>query len=272
MIGFVLTCHQSKKIRPNGFYIVDRFLQSLHSHCHYEHKIYLFDNSSEDEFDIEKYKDFNIEYTYINDQTIRGNTGPWNDGVIKAFMDGAEQVYICNDDLILNKSINNLISEVKSHKYNNVGIYAPLCQPNGVLGGPQGANSPTFKISDVTGKGEVGSLPTSGYLLNGFLFGFTREFYNRYKYDSNKIFNPSSEYIWNANECEFQLRLWKLGARSFIIGSCWIYHEKIRAWKVHTNPSGNQSKMTTKERLKFSEDKLLDYDDNWKHKFEKFNK
>ena len=115
MIGFVLTCNQSKT-RPNGFYVVDRFLQSLHEHCNYEHKIYLFDNASEDKFDLDKYKELNIEYTYVEDQTKRGNTGPWNDGVTAAFNDGADQVYVCNDDLIINKSINIVPVIIKNPK------------------------------------------------------------------------------------------------------------------------------------------------------------
>jgi hypothetical protein len=270
MIGFVLTCNQSKT-RPNGFYVVDRFLQSLHKYCDHEYKIYLFDNSSEEKFDLDKYKEFEIEYTYVEDQTKRGNTGPWNDGVIAAINDGADQVYVCNDDLILNKSINNIIKEVASHENNDVGIYGPLCQPSGVLGGPQGNNGPVFKIWEITGTGEVGEIPKTGMLLNGFLFGFTKEFYHKYKLETNEIFNPAPEYNWNANECEFQLRLWKQGARSFIVGSCWIYHEKIRSWKAQTNPGGNQATMSTEERLQNSADKLKDYEDNWKDKFELFN-
>jgi hypothetical protein len=269
-VGFVLTCHQSQKIRPNGFYIVDRFIQSIHNHCHYDHAIYLFDNSSEDKFDLERYKGYNLNYTYVEDQTLRGNTGPWNDGVIKAIEDGVDQVFICNDDLILNKSINNFITEISRHQHCDKGIFGPLCQPTGVLGGPQGRHAPDFKIVDVTGKGKFGDPnPTGGYILNGFLFGFTKEFYQTYKYNNGEIFDPTI--IWGGNESELQFRLWEKGARSIIIGSCWIYHEKIRAWKVHMNPDGNQANMTVEERLNHSEIKLKDYEENWKPLMEKFN-
>ena len=259
-VAFILTCHQSQKIRPNGFYIVDRFIQSIHEHCEFKHTIYLYDNTSEDKFPIDDYHGYNIEYEYVEDQTIRGNTGPWNDGVTKAINNGADLVIICNDDLILNKSINSFIKQINNHSDNHKSIYGPLCQPQGVLGGPQGVSQPTNKIYD-----------TDGYILNGFLFAFTKELYHSHKVN-DEIFSSHIDYIWNANEIEFQQRLWKDGVRSFVVGHCWIYHEKIRAWKAHINPTGNQATMTVEQRLQNSANKLEDYEKNWKAKFELLNK
>ena len=38
-------------------------------------------------------------------------------------------------------------------------------------------------------------------------------------------------YPWVGNEEEFQHRIWQEGGRSFVIGNCWVFHEKIRGWK-----------------------------------------
>ena len=100
-------------------------------------------------------------------------------------------------------------------------------------------------------------------MINGFLFGFTDKFYKKYKREDEYIFNSDKEYIWNANECEFQLRLWKKGVKSYIIGACWIYHEKIRAWKYHFG-----ERKSKKDYDDLSEKKALDYEQNWKEKME----
>ena len=92
-VAFIFAFHQSEKIRPNGFYIVDRLIQSIHKYCNYNYTIYLFDNTSEDSFPLENYKGFNIKYEYVENQTVRGLTGAWNDAVLKSIED--------NNDLII---------------------------------------------------------------------------------------------------------------------------------------------------------------------------
>ena len=259
-VAFILTMHQSKEIRPNGFYLVDRYLKSLKNSCSFDYTVFLFDNTSEDKFNLDKYSDMDIRYTYVDDQTKRGNTGPWNDGTLEAFEEGYDKIFVSNDDLIFNKSINYLIINTTD---DNV-IYGPLCQPGGMLGGsPQMSSYPIEEIIDITGKGEVGELPTEGHLLNGFLFGFTNEFFKKYKRGDGYVFNSNNEYIWNANECEFQLRLWKKGVRSRLVGASWIYHEKIRAWKYHFG-----QRVSQEDYDNLSERKSLDYEQNWKEKME----
>ena len=209
---------------------------------------------------MNKYSDMDIRYTYVEDQTIGGNTAPWNAGALAAFNEGYDKIYISNDDLIFNKSINNLI--VNTNDDNT--IYGPICQPGGMLGNsPQISDKPINNQIDITGEGEVGELPSKGFLLNGFLFGFTNKFYEKYKRDDGYVFNSDEEYIWNANECEFQLRLWKKGVRSMLVGNCWIYHEKIRAWKYHFG-----QRVTKEDYDNLSEKKSLDYEQNWKEKME----
>ena len=49
-IAIVLTMHQSKEIRPNGFALIDRYLKSLKESVDssWKYTIFLFDNTSED--------------------------------------------------------------------------------------------------------------------------------------------------------------------------------------------------------------------------------
>lgn len=263
-VAIILTMHQSKEIRPNGFDLVDRYLKSLKNSISsdWEYTVFLFDNTSVDKFDISKYSDMDIRYEYVDDQTIRGNTGPWNDGALTAFNEGYDKIYISNDDLIFNKSINDMF---KYTTEDNV-IYGPLCQTGGMLGhSPQISNDgKILEIIDITGTGEVDQMPTSGHLLNGFLFGFTNKFYETYQREDGYIFNSDEKYIWSANECEIQLRLWKEGVKSQIIGHTWIYHEKIRAWKYHFG-----QRVSQEDYDNLSNQKSKDYEQNWKDRMER---
>jgi hypothetical protein len=261
-VAFVLATHQSKKIRPYGSYMIDRFLTSLrNSYIIDDYTVFLFDNSSEIRVDLDKYSDMDIRYTYIEDQMIRGATGTWNDGALQAFNEGYDKIYICNDDLILNKSINYLIANTLE---DNV-IYGPLCQPSGIQGlTPQKSDKPIKEIINITGKGEVDEIPTEGHLMNGLLFGFTNKFYDTYKLEDGYLFNSDEKYIWAGNECEFQLRLWKKGVKSYLVGPAWIYHEKVHSWKYHYSDVGKTLEQFDNE----NEQKSLDYEQNWKDKME----
>ena len=99
-IAFIVTMHQSQEIRPDGFKLIDRYLMSLKKSVNskFDYSIFLFDNTSVDKFDLSKYSDMDIRYEYVEDQTLRGNTGPWNDGALAAYNDGFDKIYISNDD------------------------------------------------------------------------------------------------------------------------------------------------------------------------------
>jgi len=262
-IAFVLAMHHSDKIRPNGLSVIHRFLDSLRKSCEFDYTVFLFDNESTEKIDLSKYSDMDIKYTYIEDQSIGALTGTWNAGCKRAYEENYDQIYISNDDLIFNKSINELISIVSTHEHKDIGIFGPLCQPDGVLGGPQGSSSSGHNIREITGTGEVDENPTSGALLNGFFFGFTNKFYDTFKLDDGYVFNKDEKYKWSANECEFQLRLWKEGVKSFVVEKCWIYHEKIRSWKYQYGERHSFGDM-----MKKSLDKLSDYQVNWKQLME----
>ena len=264
-IAFVVTMHQSEKISPYGLMLIDRCLNSIResvSVC--EYKVFLFDNSSTEKIDLSKYSDMNISYTYVEDQTLRGLTGTWNDGVIAAFDEGYDKVFMVSDDVIFNGSINYLLMASNDDDV----IYGPLCQPGGMYQNPTGthpqiSDEPIQEIRDITGTGEVDEIPTSGQLLGGWLFGFTNKFYEKYKRDDGYMFNPGEKYLWGSQECEFQLRLWKKGVKSYIVGLAWIYHEKQRSWKYHEG----YGYATREDRDEFMRIKAEDYM-KWKIKME----
>lgn len=249
-IAFIVTMHQSQEIRPDGFKLIDRYLMSLKRSVNskFDYSVFLFDNTSEDKFDLSKYSDMDIRYEYVEDQTLRGNTGPWNDGALAAYNDGFDKIYISNDDLIFNESINYLFDETKEDDV----IYAPTCQPGGMLG--QHIQIQTGQVDDILDG-------TGGAYLNGFFFGFTKTFYEKFRIDENNIFDPEKK--WGGNEEEIQERLWKRGVRSYVIMMSWIYHEKIRAWKYHYG-----QRVTQEDYDNLSKQKSHDYEMNWKPSME----
>ena len=90
---------------------------------------------------------------------------------------------------------------------------------------------------------------------------FVPKFYEKYKRDDGYVFNSDEEYIWNANECEFQLRLWKKGVRSVLVGASWIYHEKIRSWTYH-----EEGKKSVQALL--PDEKVREYQLSWRDRME----
>tara|TARA_Y100000004_G_scaffold159615_1_gene186593 strand:+ start:1756 stop:2538 length:783 start_codon:yes stop_codon:yes gene_type:complete len=247
-IAFVLTLHQSQERRPDGFKLIDRHLTSMKKSVNskFDYSVFLFDNTSEEEFDLSKYSDMDIRYEYVEDQTLRGNTGPWNDGALAAYNDGFDKIYISSDDIILNESINYMFDETKEDDV----FYGPTCQPGGILG---------QHIQIQTSQGNHILDGTGGAYLNGFFFGFTRTFYEKFRIDEKNIFSPSKSHIWGGNEEEIQERLWKRGVRSHVITKSWIYHEKIRGWKYFFG-----QRVSQEDYDNLSKQRSHDYEVNWK--------
>jgi len=230
-VAFIVTSNQSKEFRPNGFELVDSYLTSLKESCKYEYEVFFFDNSSEEKFELDKY-DMPINYTYVDDQTIRGNTGPWNDGAIAAHKAGFDQIWITNDDVVFNDSINDLIDIINNHDEKDISVWGPTT--NGIDSGNPAYNIPdssneiqlTDEIVDVTNNEQTH--------INGFFIGFTKKFYDKFKRDDNNIFDPDPQYNWGGNESTIQRRAWSMGGKSKIVRGAWLYHRKIRGWKQHT--------------------------------------
>ena len=231
-VAFIVTSNQSKEFRPMGFELVDSYLNSLNKYCKYQYNVYFFDNASEEKFELDKY-DMPIVYTYIEDQTIRGNTGCWNDGVKMAYEDGYDQIWITNDDVVFNESINDLIDIVNKHEDRDISVWGPTT--NGIDPGNPAHNVPdnnniinlSDSIIDVTGDKKTH--------VHGFFIGFTREFYEKFKRKDENVFDPDPKYNWGGNESTIQYRIWPMGGKSKIVRGAWLYHRKIRGWAQHVN-------------------------------------
>lgn len=220
-IGFVVTTHYSVGLRPNGKELIQGFVESVHetmTRIPFGYKIYVYDNASVEPLGLPK--DKKVEVTYIKDQTKRGLTGTWNDGVKKAFEDGCGVVVVSNDDVRLTGSFIFFLADISNHMHNDISIFGPVS--NGILGGVQKQSGPVKKQWDLTGNEKN--------MVNGFLFGLTKSAYDKFKDDKGFLFDEEN-HPWGGNEEEFQKRIWKEGGRSYVLGRCWVYHEKIRGWK-----------------------------------------
>ena len=106
-VGFSVPFHTSKKYRPNGTQLGDKFLTSLHNSIVGNYKVYLIDNGSETLYDYKKFPKIPIQYTYVEDQTKSGITGAWNMGMRQAYNDGCDIIIATSDDVEFNATINN---------------------------------------------------------------------------------------------------------------------------------------------------------------------
>lgn len=219
MIGIVVVMHKSH-LRPNGFELINRFIESLYEFLKERFYLYLFDNASSEKYTIPNYD--NIKYTYIENQYIRG-LQPINDGINQAIKDNCDIVIITHDDVIINNTINNFIDVIKRHKLRDISLYGSLS--NGVL--PRNiyqlADKSSFGMKEITGE------PNGSGWLSGFFIAFTKEFYHKFKLRNGNLCNVNIK--WEGGEINLHNRIKRQGGRIFVIKNCWIYHEQIRGWK-----------------------------------------
>lgn len=216
-VGFVVVMHKSKA-RPNGFNFIKGYIRTLYKHCGEVFNLYLFDNASDEKYNVPNYK--NLRYEYIEDQYKRGLVGPANDGVNRAIEDGCDIVIFSNDDILFNESINDFINIIKNHKYKDVGLYGPLS--NGVFElTHQYALKPSKGIIEITNIEE-----RHKGIIRGFFIGFTKEFYKSFRLENGNLFLTGGK--WKRGEMFITKHIKPLGGRIFIIKNCWIYHHKSK--------------------------------------------
>lgn len=213
--------HKCKDCERNTFDSINNFIKSLYKFCKRDFILYLFDNASDEKYSL-PYKD--IRYEYIEDQTLRGLERPYNDGVIRASKE-CDIIVIANDDIVFNKTINTFLDIIKNHKHKNVGLYGPLT--NGLNKGK------LLQEADKVGKGimEITKKKGSFGVLNGFLFAFTKDFYNKFKRKKGKLFLDDQKHLWKGGERALRKHIIPKGGRLFIIKNCWLRHDKIGGWK-----------------------------------------
>ena len=215
-VGIVVTTHFSNEYRPEGDIYIENYCESAKC-IKYPFKIYVFDNASTKKLPKLDY-DY-VDLIRVEDQSLRGLSGTWNDGIKKAVNDGCDIIIVSNDDIELNKSVNIFIERIYDHDFNDKSIYGPVS--NGVLGGIQRQSESINDIVELTNN--------NNNMLNGFFWGFAKEFYFSFKMENGNLIDEKN-YPWGGNEEELQKRIWSDGGRSFVLDNCFIFHRKIRGW------------------------------------------
>jgi len=250
-VALVITNHSSEKIRPYGRDLLLNAIASFKKYCHFDYEIVVVDNQSDNSFSSSSDRDVlnllmpGCHYIYIEDQWKKGLTGAWNTGIKKAYELSCDIILNSNDDLIFNESINDFIRKISENIDSDISVFGPLT--NGVNGSfekIQKSESPNSqKSKEITGDGWEG-------FVSGFFFGFTKKFYEKFKYPDGDLFAEfdkfDKSYIhkyagdcgkWGGQEMEI-LRFREAGGKVFVIGECWIYHLKKRDWSTARKIAG----------------------------------
>jgi len=238
-IGLVITNHSSSKIRPYGRDLLLNAYLSFKEHCKFDNQVIIVDNQLDSRLtdaDLQL-KHLTTSYHYVEDQWKKGLTGAWNLGIKQAYDLGCDIILNSNDDLVFNESINSFIEKINDHADSGITIYGPLTN---------GVNGPFEKIQgssrvDPSRSREILGQGWEGF-ISGFFFGFTRNFYEKFRYPDGDLFAEFEKfdkaYIhkyagdcgkWGGQEMEI-LRFKENGGKVFVIGECWIDHIKKRDW------------------------------------------
>ena len=236
-ISLTITNHSSQKIRPYGRDLLSNAYNSFVKNCKYDFEIVIVDNQSDERLNNYILNDPRVHYIYIEDQWRRGLTGAWNEGIKKSFELGCDIILNSNDDLIFNETINSFIEKISENEHKDVSIFGPLTNGvNGSFVNIQYSNFPNPKKSR-----EIISDGWEGF-VSGFFFGFTKDFYEKFKYFNGDLFAEfdkfDKSYIhkyagdcgkWGGQEMEI-VRFKENGGKVFVVGECWIDHIKKRDW------------------------------------------
>jgi hypothetical protein len=233
-IGYAMAFHHSGHIRPQGDFLLTQNLKSFYQHIDYDYGVYIADNQSEPEntvSDVITTNSFqNVNHTYIEDQYEKGISGAWNMAVNNAIVDGCDIVFLTNDDITVNSTINTLFDIIQNDPENNDTVYGPTASgiSKTLL---QYATAPSNTITELVN--------TQHRMLAGLSYVFTKEFYQKYKGKDGELFREYNVYNagdgkWGGNESS--VMVWQeLGAKTKIVGHCHvIHHEHIsqKSWQL----------------------------------------
>ena len=217
-IGITVAMHWSDEFRPAGDVFIKKLVNSINDVITCDKVIYVVDNASQYPSNILTYS--NVKYFKIEDQSIEGITGAWNQGIYNAVKDGCDIIINTNDDLVFNDTVNKFIDHINTDPNSINTIYGPLT--NGVNVVSQSSNEPR--------KGVQLTID-----IGGFMFGFTKEHYHKYKFNDICYFNKNNKHnggdgVWGGQEGQFFENCEK-GAICKIVNFCWVDHNKQRGWK-----------------------------------------
>ena len=217
-VAFVCALHQSKAHRPNGFELFNDYLRSIYTSCKYPFKIFAFDNTSDDKFEIENCPD-NLSITRVDDQYKGGCTYTWNEGIKQAILEDYDAVIITSDDQEYNETVNDFVDTILTHELRDDAIFGPLSNNPGPEHEYQRGFQPNGKIFEISGE------PKDE--LNGFCLGMTKESIQNNYYDEGNFFSTQYKHAWGGQDVEVQSRV----GHSVVVGTCYVYHIKQGGWR-----------------------------------------
>jgi len=214
MIGCVITTHQSS-IRPTGHQALLRCIKTLVSSVGEENvDIMIIDNGSVEPYENrEKY-----DFVYRRDQ-INGLTGAWNVGVFMAYEKGHDIICVISDDVYFNPSFKHYEPIIRGRDDKDDTVFGIMTDSKTAFPKQQAKEPQSGKIINITG---------NKFAIHGWLFGFTRKFFENYS-TNGMLFD--NKYPFGKNEGYFQQRVWRDGGQSILIGDCLAHHEHIGAWR-----------------------------------------
>tara|TARA_S200000501_G_scaffold1301_1_gene1103 strand:+ start:9348 stop:10091 length:744 start_codon:yes stop_codon:yes gene_type:complete len=208
------------KGRADGRLMLKNFLDSLEESMEIDYDVVIVDNASSN---LVNNVDIPLKYNYIyNDDDTFGVTRGWNLCANFGYMNGNDFIFVCNDDLTFNKTINDFFVDVSSGfdlKNTLFGVTSP---------GAPGQHNQSFHKKgasyDITNQNH----PVGGG-LHGWFYGFSRDYYKEYQNDG-KLFDVEETTPWQGNE-RFQEKHRAMGSRQVIIGSVLVEHGFSGGWR-----------------------------------------
>lgn len=188
-------------------------------------KIILFANEVSDEWSLslkEKYKSYNIDIIYVNDQKAFGGlSGTWNVGTCMGIKDNKKIFLYLNNDTEINESIYSLLRATTTKLK---AIYGPISNNPSTFGN----NIDQLGISPK----QHMTLKTIQSNINGFAFALNKETLISNTLNNDNFFDQE-KYPFGKNEVDFCDRLEQKYEDSFniVVESCYIKHLKLMTWK-----------------------------------------
>ena len=230
-IGYTFAYHHSERFRPNGEKMTSLGINSFYDNCKYDFETFIIDNQSEPRDSFSNIFDLttdNLHYTYIENQFEMGLTGAWDLGVRQSIETGCDIIVLSNDDIIYNKSVNDLIEYIIQDKDSDNSVYGPVA--SGITNTIQMATDVTNKMTQISGTVFLQH-------LGGHAYFFTKELYHRYKQPNGELFiidqpHNGGDGKWGGNEGNVMCWAEK-GCKCIVAGNCYVIQQTDdkQSWK-----------------------------------------
>jgi len=230
-IGYTFAYHHSERFRPSGEKMTIDAINSFYDNCKYDFETFVIDNQSEPRDSFSNVFDLttdNLHYTYIENQFEKGLTGAWDLGIRQAVLADCDIIILSNDDIIYDKSVNNLIEYIIYDEHKDNTVYGPVA--SGITNKVQIADKPNNVMKQIAGT-HVGAY------LGGHAYFFTKEVYHKYKQPTGELFiidhhHNGGDGKWGGNEGNVMCWAEK-GCRCVVAGNCWVISQtdNKQSWK-----------------------------------------